>query len=253
MSKTCFRHFSSSIEAFLIPTTLNDPFDVSTPEICKRAAIELQAYILENHMEWSHDFGVSSDAKASGKGKMFGVLVVLNKEKELGYLSAFSGKLKDDHHPSLFVPSVFDLASNGDFLNRGMTELTQIGYRIKRLSTIGNTGAKEEAQLLSISRKEKSVLLQKELFDQYHFLNRSGELKSLNAIFKEADNKKPASGAGECAAPKLLQYAYTNNMQPLAIAEFWWGKSNKSEDRRHGEFYPSCNDKCRPILGYMLG
>ena len=253
MSKTCLRRFRSSIEASLIPTKLNDPFEVSTPEICKLAALELQAYILENHMDWKHDFGVSSDSKAIGKGKMFGVLVVLNKKKELGYLSAFSGKLKDDCHPARFVPSLFDLASKDYFLSVGMTALTQMSSEINNLANQVGGRAKEKLEALTIARKEKSIQLQKELFDQYHFLNQERKAKSLNAIFAEANNKKPASGAGECAAPKLLQYAFERDMKPLAIAEFWWGKSSKSEDRQHGEFYPSCNDKCRPILGYMLG
>lgn len=36
------------------------------------------------------------------------------------------------------------------------------------------------------------------------------------------------------------------------MAEFWWGKSPKSEIRKHGSFYPSCRGKCEPILGHML-
>ena len=109
-----------------------------------------------------------------------------------------------------------------------------------------------EIQDLKNERKQKSVVLQQQLFDQYYFLNKSLESKSLCAIFETSNLKKPAAGSGECAAPKLLQYAYANQMEPLAIAEFWWGKATKSEDRKHGHFYPACNEKCRPILSYML-
>ena len=101
-------------------------------------------------------------------------------------------------------------------------------------------------------RKEKSILLQQKLFDQYKFLNKEGASKSLCDIFEAHSNRKPVSGAGECAAPKLFQYAFEREMKPLAISEFWWGKSTKSEDKKHGNFYPACNDKCRPILSYML-
>jgi tRNA pseudouridine32 synthase/23S rRNA pseudouridine746 synthase len=94
--------------------------------------------------------------------------------------------------------------------------------------------------------------LQQALFDQYHFLNKDRKSKSLCAIFEDFGKKKPASGAGECAAPKLLHYAFKHGMKPLAIAEFWWGKSSKRGDRKHKNFYPACNDKCRPILAYML-
>src|SRR5690606_19855660 len=62
----------------------------------------------------------------------------------------------------------------------------------------------------------------------------------------------PPAGAGECAAPKLLQYAYQNQLKPLALAEFWWGAPPKSQVRKHKEFYPSCRSKCEPILGHML-
>ena len=61
-----------------------------------------------------------------------------------------------------------------------------------------------ELSLLKEARKNKSIALQQKLFEQYQFLNQKGERKNLSEIFKEFE---PPSGAGECAAPKLLQYA----------------------------------------------
>lgn len=107
----------------------------------------------------------------------------------------------------------------------------------------------QEIESLKEQRKKKSNGLQKQLFESYQFLNQAGEPKSLTAIFKDS---KPVSGAGECAAPKLLQHAFLNQLKPIALAEFWWGKSPKSAIRQHGHFYPPCEEKCRPILGYML-
>ncbi|MCH7400474.1 pseudouridine synthase [Belliella kenyensis] len=105
---------------------------------------------------------------------------------------------------------------------------------------------------LKSERKERSQKLQDRLFDEYQFLNGKGELKSLKQIFlKELDLPIPAA-AGECAAPKLLHYAYAHQLTPIAMAEFWWGRSPKSEIRKHGEFYPACRSKCEPILGHML-
>ena len=72
------------------------------------------------------------------------------------------------------------------------------------------------------------------------------------SIFDHTESKIPPAGAGECAAPKLLQYAYLNKLKPIAMAEFWWGKSPSSEIRKHKQFYPSCRGKCEPILGHML-
>lgn len=72
------------------------------------------------------------------------------------------------------------------------------------------------------------------------------------AIFEETVQKTPPAGAGECAAPKLLQYAYLSGLSPIAMAEFWWGESPKTEIRHHGYYYPSCRGKCEPILRHML-
>lgn len=102
---------------------------------------------------------------------------------------------------------------------------------------------------LKEERKIKSATLQQRLFAEYSFLNQFGRSKSLGDIF---DNNPPA-GAGECAAPKLLHYAFEHNLKPVCMAEFWWGESPKSEVRKHGQFYAACKSKCEPILlGHML-
>ena len=82
--------------------------------------------------------------------------------------------------------------------------------------------------------------------------NAKGDIKDLIDIFYQYTKQFPPAGAGECAAPKLLQYAYANNLKPLQMAEFWVGKSPKGEIRVDGNFYPSCKSKCLPILTYML-
>lgn len=105
-----------------------------------------------------------------------------------------------------------------------------------------------EIDNLKLERASKSSELQQKLFEQYKFLNISKETKSVGEIF---DNNPPA-GAGECAAPKLLHYAFQNNLKPIALAEFWWGQSPKSEVRKHKQFYPACQSKCKPILAHML-
>ncbi|MDE5639260.1 MAG: RluA family pseudouridine synthase, partial [Odoribacter sp.] len=79
-----------------------------------------------------------------------------------------------------------------------------------------------------------------------------GERKNLYELFQETEGRVPPAGAGECAAPRLLQYAYLHRLQPVAMAEFWWGESPRGEIRRHGNYYPACRGKCGPILRYML-
>ncbi|WP_333575478.1 RluA family pseudouridine synthase [Sphingobacterium sp.] len=120
---------------------------------------------------------------------------------------------------------------------------TESNHLHQLLSTI--TALKEE-------RKMRSGNLQKQLFEQYNFRNAKGQHKNVVNIFQEFDRTTPPAGSGECAAPKLLQYAYENQLTPIALAEFWWGCSPASEIRRHKNYYPACRKKCEPILGYML-
>lgn len=105
---------------------------------------------------------------------------------------------------------------------------------------------------LATERKQRSAALQEWLFGQFKMLNGRGEEKTLLEIFAAYNGSLPPAGAGECAAPKMLQYAYENNMQPIAMAEFWVGASPVGEVRRDGCFYPSCKSKCYPILSFML-
>jgi len=105
--------------------------------------------------------------------------------------------------------------------------------------------------LLKKERKEKSNYLQQTLFSKYAFLNPQKELKNLLDVFNDPAIKPPA-GSGECSAPKLLQYAFTNDLKPISMAEFWWGISPNSAVRKHKNYYPACQSRCKPILTHML-
>lgn len=133
-----------------------------------------------------------------------------------------------------------------------MAELTQMNEEIKEAEALKDDNQKERIRILKSNRRIHSQALQNELFKHYNFLNKNGESKSLNELFKAASYKNPPSGAGECAGPKLLQFAFQHQMKPLAIAEFWWGQSPKSEQWKHAHFYPCCKEKCQPILMHML-
>ncbi|MCZ8144984.1 RluA family pseudouridine synthase [Flavobacterium sp.] len=106
----------------------------------------------------------------------------------------------------------------------------------------------QEIEALKEERRQRSAQLQNQLFSEYAFLNRYGVTKNLLDLFEG----NPPAGAGECAAPKLLHYAFQQQLTPLAMAEFWWGQSPKSEIRKHQQFYPACTGKCAPILSHML-
>jgi tRNA pseudouridine32 synthase/23S rRNA pseudouridine746 synthase len=133
-----------------------------------------------------------------------------------------------------------------------LKDLTKI-HREKRTKARDELEKFEEhIRQLKRERKEYSNEIQNRLFDQYHFLNANGKTKNVLQLFEHIENGKPPSGAGECCAPKLLQYAYQHHLTPIAMAEFWWGASPASEIRKHKLFYPSCRGKCEPILGHML-
>jgi len=110
----------------------------------------------------------------------------------------------------------------------------------------------DRIEALKNERRERSGALQQQLFEQYSFLNKAGKSKSLRDIFTSTAFGVPPAGAGECATPKLLQYAFAHGLEPLAMAEFWWGASPKSDIRQHKQFYPACAGKCKPILEHML-
>jgi tRNA pseudouridine32 synthase/23S rRNA pseudouridine746 synthase len=124
----------------------------------------------------------------------------------------------------------------------------------EKLDEYRETLSKYEEKIASLceERRRRSVNLQKWLFSQYVFLNARGEKSNAYDIFQKERGELPPGGTGDCAAPKMLQYAYKNNLEPLAFGEFWWGNSPKSEIRNHLSFYPSCKGKCEPLLKFML-
>lgn len=247
---TYFAKFKSQIDHQIIPAKFNLMVD-KPHKLCLIAANELQEY-LSKQTDWVHNFGLSDQSDGTIVGKMFGVLVVQNQESKIGYLSAFSGKLAGSNNHLKFVPPVFDLLAENGFLNNGMEELSRLNQEIRDLEALNKIEQHGFIKDLKLNRRNHSVALQNKIFEQYHFLNQVGEEKSLTEIFKNEGHKNPPAGAGECAAPKLLQYAFKHKMKPIALAEFWWGQSPKSDFWKHSHFYACCKEKCEPILKHML-
>ncbi|MEZ8101141.1 RluA family pseudouridine synthase [Vibrio bivalvicida] len=329
-----FTRFDSDIQSYPLPEKFTFPFYYQPHPLCVLAAQQLQRH-LTVQQAWHHDFGI--DGNPEGTGKMFGVLLVQSTEGEIGYFSAFSGKIADQNLLPSFVPPVFDMLAEESFFQTDLADITQLNHAVKteqsnpELSQLkqalsqleqgyaeaeqeqrdviikGRAKRKEQRKLgeanldssqldallielskqsvaeknvlkylkleweekiagvsskldkltaslndLKEKRKQLSNALQNKLFEQYCFLNIRGEERSLKSIFAPTTSPIPPAGAGECAAPKLLHYAFKHGFKPLALAEFWWGVSPKSEIRQHTKFYPSCNSKCQPILGHML-
>ena len=109
----------------------------------------------------------------------------------------------------------------------------------------------DRIETLKRQRAAMSDELQDWIFRQYIVHNALGEKSSIAEIFVD-QGIVPPGGTGECAAPKLLEYAYCNGLTPIAMGEFWYGKSPQTAVRTHGHFYPSCTSKCGPLLRFML-
>ena len=129
---TYFTAFKASIEGIELPNKFTFPFFYDPHPLSVLAAKELQEYI-QNEMDWDHNFGLEEDSDDRTAGKMFGVLVVQNNDGELGYLSAFSGKIADSNLHKGFVPPVFDMLDPNGFFIRDMGELSSINQRAAEL------------------------------------------------------------------------------------------------------------------------
>ncbi|PFG58593.1 tRNA pseudouridine32 synthase / 23S rRNA pseudouridine746 synthase [Vibrio sp. ES.051] len=330
----CFTRFTADTSGYALPMLFTFPFYYTPHPLCVLAAEQLQQHLL-TQTDFNHDFGLHHEE--AGRGKMFGVLVVENPQGQLGFLSAFSGKIADQNLLPSFVPPVYDMLTDQGFFRaetdainaaniqykacaanpeladlKAQIHADRATYQQKELAqrqimiegranrkqqrqqakqtltpdtlkTLLDDLAKQsvaekntlkylkqvwdeklsikEARLAELElqlaqckeqRKALSNALQHKLHRQYCFLNGQGETRDLVDIFADTTNPVPPAGAGECAAPKLLQYAFKHHFKPLALAEFWWGVSPKSEVRQHKKFYPSCHSKCQPILSHML-
>jgi len=144
----------------------------------------------------------------------------------------------------LAIESVADKNALRDLKQYWQDKITEIADQLALLI--------DAIQAIKNQRKRLSTRLQKKLFKQYRLLNSAGIEKDLIDIFASAPHPMPPSGAGDCAAPKLLQFAFSHHYTPIAMAEFWWGKSPKSAIRQHKNFYGACLGKCQPILQHML-
>ncbi|MGG8494775.1 RluA family pseudouridine synthase [Tenacibaculum sp. TC6] len=113
------------------------------------------------------------------------------------------------------------------------------------------TAVQKKIDLLKKQRTEISATVQQKIFEHYVFLNSKQQTQNLLTLFNNNPQNIPA-GAGDCCAPKLLQYAFNHQLTPIAMAEFWWGKPLPTAIRKHLQYYPACTGKCKPILEFML-
>ena len=212
-----------------------------------------------------------------GEGKMMGALLVEDAAGDTRVLYGFSGVAGGTALVEGFVPPIFDLTEPGGYYRAAEARITAINERLALLRTemsVGKchkageaestfqqtslssdstheAGGAESVEALERERHALSVELQDWIFSRYRVSNARGESLSIKEVFARR-GLVPPGGTGDCAAPKLLQYAYSHGLKPLAMGEFWYGASPRREVRTQGRFYPSCTGKCGPLLEFML-
>ena len=154
----------------------------------------------------------------------------------------------DDKSFEVFTKKLIQESFNDQFFYRELQEYYEDKIKkIKKSLLLFENTIEEHIR----NRKKISKTIQNTLFEKYQFLNQQKEQKGLLDIFDNASARPPA-GSGDCCAPKLLQYAFQHRLIPVVMAEFWWGISPNSAIRKHKNFYPSCQSRCKPILRHML-
>jgi len=321
-------YFPLAPQAGELPTIMPSPFAYSPSPLAKHAALMLQQRLTSENL--------------TDVGKMFGVLVVLDTNGGIGFLSAFSGMMNGLWQVNGFVPPIFDQAQQDSFLPTGKAEASVSKERLQQLETsLQQSGleeniillqqqrdsqlatlrlqhktakaqrhqqrqvlqaqqhdatdnalqkkitmqmkalalasqhqkrnmlnlkahwaekihrlqqpldhARQEIEQLKAIRTEKSRQLHQQVFSTYQLHNALGEQQNISQFF--SDKLLPPAGTGDCAGPKLVHFAHQHQLKPIAMAEFWWGKSPAAGVRHHGQFYPACRGKCHPILPFML-
>ncbi len=192
-----------------------------------------------------------------------GALLVQDPSGNVAVLYGFSGLAGGRAVVDGFVPPIFDLTEPGGYYRAAEARITAINERIALLrhgrpdrpsempDGVGHDGSPESVEALKIERHSLSIALQDWLFDHYLVSNALGETLSIKEVFARR-GLVPPGGTGDRAAPKLLQYAYSHGLKPLAMGEFWYGASPRREVRTQGRFYPACTGKCGPLLEFML-
>jgi len=179
------------------------------------------------------------------RGKMFGVLVCEKADGERLTIKAFSGQYNGLWKVEGWVPPLFNVHDFWQLLNPIEKRIKELGRNLEGMAS-GST----RREKLQQQRKELSQKLMKQIHELYCLHNFRKQQCSLTDLFPTSQGIP--TGTGDCCAPKLLNHAARNQLKPIGLAEFYWGKTNRSETRSQGTFYPPCTDKCGPILGFLL-
>lgn len=180
--------------------------------------------------------------KGAAGGQMFGVLECTRSDGRSVILKAFSGQYNGVWNVEGWAPPLFDVERFDLLVGREDIKIKNLGKMIHDLPE----GL--ERKELVIKRKGLSQNLMKEIHSIYRIHNFQSQVRLLADFFKRGI---PA-GAGDCCAPKLLNQAAKQGLKPVSLAEIFWGRANPSGTRSQGNYYSPCEEKCGPLMGFML-
>ncbi|WP_201322061.1 RluA family pseudouridine synthase [Pseudanabaena sp. lw0831] len=178
-------------------------------------------------------------------------------QKSQAYESEFQ-VLRDHHQVSKQTRQLKRTLNNADLeeLNREsqLEKMARRDFKLDRAHVLlplkeAIAFADAKMQILKKQRRELSRTLQTQMHSAYVLTNFAGETRSLRELITEGSMP---TGMGDCCAPKLLHYAATNNLTPIAMAEFWWGSSSPDGYKMQSEFYGACVERCQPVMGFLL-
>ncbi|TIH17024.1 hypothetical protein D0S45_07605 [Marinifilum sp. JC120] len=211
---------------------------MATLDATKRADFDLPLEHAEPDFSTDYLFG-------KARGQMFGIMTYLDHAGQEYSAKAFSGQYNGNWEIPGWVSPIINPHEFQKLTESTEKEIKRIGREMEKL-----TPKTADHDTLSAQRKKLSQNLMREIHAIYAVHNFRGKTRPMPEIIY--GNKGIPTGTGDCCAPKLLNFAAKNGYTPLSIAEFYYGKENRSRTKKHKQFYPSCADKCGLILGYML-
>ncbi|MBM9614354.1 hypothetical protein JWJ90_08630 [Desulfobulbus rhabdoformis] len=181
----------------------------------------------------------------TGGGKMFGLLSCRDDAGKRVVLRAFSGQLNGLWQVAGWVGPIFDVKRFDTLVAEPDRAIKALGQRLQRCEPVS-----VEYRELKRKRRQLSQELMQAIHALYTLRNFRGESAPLIQVFQ--GKGMPPAGTGDCCAPKLLHHAACHGLRPEGLVEFYWGTTNHSQTKRHGQLYVACEAKCQPILGFQL-
>ncbi len=179
------------------------------------------------------------------RGKMFGVLECLRADGSIAWIQAFSGQYGGLWQVPGWAPPLFNVECFRALNDPVERQIKELGRQMEAAPP-----GSERRRLLLQQRRDLARRLMRDIHALYRLDNFCGDRQDLGTVL--GNSAGIPTGTGDCCAPKLLNQAALKGLAPVSLAEFYFGRENRSQTRQHGCFYEPCGSKCTPLLGFML-